>query len=512
MIEQIEPLVKIERALLSVSDKNQLLELAGELNRYGVEIIATGGTGKFLREHDIPFKPIDEITGNPESFDGRMKSISFQIASGLLYRRDIQSDIKDAKNLGIPKIDLVVCNLYPFQQSLELALTDDEQVEYIDVGGPTMIRAGAKNYKWVSVCLSPDQYRKLLSQMNTYSGCTSLAFRKELAAQAFMFLSSYDGVVAQELYKKVGGNLRYGENPHQKAHLLSFRSHTLADTHPLCGKAMSYNNYLDSDSALKCVAELGFAFPDKSCVVIVKHQNPCGAAVADNNSIALEQAWAGDPVSSFGSIIAFSKVVTENEALWLRERFVEVILAPGYDQSAKEILMNKKNLRLLELDPGNLRSELVVRSIHGGMLVQSEDDLVFDKLECVTNKNYEIDRRLVTFGVVVTKYLKSNAISLVRLVDGVYQMIGVGSGNPNRVISVRQCVEKARENGVVDFSKCILISDAFFPFRDNVDMLAGAGIGCVVQPGGSVNDKQIIAACNENNIAMYFSGIRHFRH
>jgi phosphoribosylaminoimidazolecarboxamide formyltransferase/IMP cyclohydrolase len=522
--------VEVKRALISVSDKTGLDELAAKLHGRKVEIISSGGTGKFLQDKGIPYTPVEKVTGNPEAFGGRMKTISFQIASSLLFRRADAGDVKQAAELGIKPIDLVVCNLYPFEATAKKSKDWAEIVENIDVGGPTMIRAAAKNYAAVGVVTSPAQYGAIIRDINETGGSLRFETRRNLALEAFRHTAEYDALIAARFEQewgleqrtlsippRTGKALRYGENPHQKSwvHADPFRP-GLAGAEPIQGKELSYNNLLDADAAWRAcgdVAALGIkGFP--AAVSIIKHLSPCGMALGKTPLEALEAAWAGDPVSSFGGILCFNEPVGEDVAKWLGNKFVEVVVAPAFTEPALKTFASKPNLRLLALPPYSGREQaLMVRSISGGWVVQQEDEGADAEFKSATGKPFPAEKSdLARFGVMACKHLKSNAIGIFAANDKGYSMIGAGMGNPNRLVSMRQAVEKAHENGHQDLSDTVLVSDAFFPFADNIGVAAKAGIRNIVQPGGSVKDKEVVAACNDANIAMTFTGRRHFRH
>jgi phosphoribosylaminoimidazolecarboxamide formyltransferase/IMP cyclohydrolase len=521
---------EIKRALISVSDKSGLLELAFKLHSFKVEIISSGGTGKFLQDHNIPYTPIEKVTGNPECFGGRMKTISFQVASALLFRRDNTNDLKEAEKLGINPIDLVVCNLYPFEDVAKRQHTWDELVENIDIGGPTMIRAAAKNYKSVGVVTNPAQYDMVARELDETGGNLRLEVLQSLSLDAFRHTAIYDSMVAAKmeeewnadlktiaLSSKGATTLRYGENPHQKSWVYIDPFHAgLAGATPLQGKELSYNNLLDADAAWRSCGDISSLklkeFP--AAVSIIKHLSPCGAALAKTPLAALEQAWAGDTVSSFGGILCFNQEVGIDVAAWLSERFVEVIVAPAYSAEALAIFAKKKNLRLIQLPPyDGTYKPAIVRSISGGWLVQQEDTGVDSEFKPVTSIAFPAQKNdLARFGVMASKHLKSNAIGIFTATDKGMSMIGAGMGNPNRLISIQQAFEKTQENGHKDLSEAVLVSDAFFPFSDNIEIIARAKIRYIVQPGGSVKDQDVIQTCNDSQIAMTFTGRRHFRH
>ncbi len=522
--------VSVKRALVSVSDKSGLEDIAAKLHARGVEIISSGGTGKFLADLGIPYTPVEKITGNPEAFGGRMKTLSFQISSALLFRRAHAEDLKQAADLKIQPIDLVICNLYPFEAVAKKTTDWAEIIENIDVGGPTMIRAAAKNYESVAVVTNPAQYGMVIRDLNETGGAVRAETRARLALEAFRHTAEYDGLIAAKMEEKLGEEqrtlaipvrsgrqLRYGENPHQKSwvHADPFKP-GLAGAEPIQGKELSYNNLLDADAAWRScgdIASLGVKeYP--AAVSIIKHLSPCGAALGKTPIEALEAAWAGDPISSFGGILAFNSEVGDDVAQWLANRFVEVIVAPSYSAKAKEIFAAKPNLRLLALaNYAGADKSIMVRSISGGWVVQQEDEGADADFKPMTGRDFPAGKStLARFGVMACKHLKSNAIGLFLQSDKGLSMIGAGMGNPNRLVSMKQAVEKAHENGHKDLSDAVLVSDAFFPFPDNIGIAAAAGIRYIVQPGGSVKDKDVITACNDADIAMSFTGRRHFRH
>lgn len=522
--------MKIKRALLSVSDKSNLEELALGLKKYNVEIISSGGTRKFLEDKNIKVTPIEEVTGNPEAFGGRMKTLSFQIASSLLFRRDNTEDIKQAKELNIEPIDLVVCNLYPFQAVVNKNGQWDEVVENIDIGGPTMVRASAKNYKSVVTLTNPQDYSDFLNEYSV-NGETSEVSRKKWAYNAFVMSSSYESNIAnrwsQELEEDVppvptldlskSKELRYGENPHQKGWVIpNGKSDGVANAKSIQGKALSYNNLLDADASWRCLSDLNNLATSKigHAVSIVKHSNPCGASLAATQLEAIESGWAGDKVSAFGSIICFNTQVTAETAAWLSDKFIEVVIAPNFDSEALSIFSKKKNLRILELAPAkNFKDDYMLRTVSGGFIYQQEDDGVDLEYQTVTDKKFaDSQSSSIKFGTIIGKHLRSNAIVLVSQKGDTLSISGAGMGNPNRLISLEQAIGKAKENGFENLGDCILVSDAFFPFRDNIDLASKYGIKWIVQPGGSIRDKEVIDACNEFDIGMTYTGRRHFRH
>lgn len=519
--------VQIKRALLSVSDKTHLDKLALFLHQLGVEIISTGGTATFLKNLNIPMTPIEQVTHNPEAFGGRIKTLSFQIMSSLLFRRQNSSDLHQAQTLGIAPIDLVVCNLYPFEQAMKAQANFEELIENIDIGGPTMIRAAAKNMDDVLVCVDPLDYDQLIHHLNSFHGCCHLDLRKQMALKAFQMTAHYDSLISATLEERLGNEgrqtyyfkidknneLRYGENPHQKAYTVSLSDKGLINAKPLQGKSISYNNFLDADAALRSCADIKSVAPHLHCVTIIKHSNPCGAAACINALQALKMAWASDPISSFGGILCLSCDVTQELATWLSDKFVEVILAPSFSLEAKQIFASKKNLRLLELPIEYNPQDMMFRSLSGGLVIQQEDYGVDQEFSIVTQKGWNSSMlHLARFGAMVTKHLRSNAIALFYQNESGMAISGAGMGNPNRLISHQQAFDKARQNNHTDLSSHLLVSDAFFPFADNIELANEAGIRFIVQPGGSIKDSEVINACDRYGITMAFTKRRHFRH
>lgn len=516
----------MKRALLSVSNKEKLVELANFLKQQEVEIISTGGTGQLLNQAGIDYTPIEQITGNPESFGGRMKTISFEIGSSILFRRHVEADQRDANALGIESIDLVVCNLYPFEQVAQKSTQLEELIENIDIGGPTMIRAAAKNYQAVTVLTSPTQYQDFIERFSTLNEND----RFQYALEAFKMTAHYDQFIFNHINRNFTSNpplplgftvkkeLRYGENSHQKAWLIPWKNSqsktSLAETIPLQGKALSYNNMMDADAAWKCMSELNDLFPQQATVTVIKHANPCGIATGEKLLTALKEAWACDDVSAFGSVIAMNQTVTAEIAQWFCDKFVEIIIAPQFDLQAREVFAQKKNLRLLET-PCKTKDEqeMVVKSIHGGLLIQEEDELNQYEFQAVTKaKLFPNNEPLKKFGMIANKYLKSNAITLVAVKNDCLVLAGSGMGQPNRLDSLKMlAAPKAKKLGFI-LSETLLVSDAFFPFRDSIDVAHEVGIKNIVQPGGSIRDDEVIEACDEFNMAMEFSSVRHFRH
>ncbi len=517
----------IRRAILSTSDKMGLIGFAQGLAERGVELFSTGGTRRHLQAAGIAVRDIAEYTGFPEMMDGRLKTLHPKIFGGILARLDHPDDIAAMNQHGMEPFELVVVNLYPFAATAQRAdATEAEIIEQIDIGGPSLVRAAAKNSNWVTIATSADQYGEILEQVQR-SGGTDDELRRRLMVAAYQHTAAYDRAIAihfaqqtesSDLPTEINLNLRrksslrYGENSHQAAALYStdgIKTANVVHTRQLHGKELSYNNILDADAALAIVRN--FAKP--ACCVI-KHNNPCGAAIADRLHEACARAFDGDPQSAFGSVLGFNRTVDHETAEFLAhdDRFVEAIVAPDFATEAFEILTTrpkwKKNVRLIEV--GHLDQEpmsLEYRSVTGGILVQ-QSDRQFDRLslEQVVTKSPVIPELLaeLEFGWNIVRHVKSNAITLSRQLA----ICGVGAGQMSRVDSVEIAIRKAgpRARG------CVLASDAFFPFADSIRLAAQAGIAAIVQPGGSVRDDDIIAACTEHGIAMLFTGHRHFRH
>jgi phosphoribosylaminoimidazolecarboxamide formyltransferase/IMP cyclohydrolase len=519
----------IQRALISVSDKTGVVEFARALTARGVEILSTGGTAKLLKEHAVTVTEVSDYTGFPEMLDGRVKTLHPKIHGGLLGRRDLPAHVDAMAKHGIPPIDLLVVNLYPFEQTVarpDCALED--AIENIDIGGPTMLRAAAKNHGSVAVVVDSNDYERVLEEMKANGGAVSDATRFALAIKVFEHTARYDGAIANYLgairpdgsravfprtfsmqYRKAQ-EMRYGENPHQLAAFYvepGAREASVATARQLQGKALSFNNIGDTDAALECVKQ----FDDAPACVIVKHANPCGAALAGSIREAYERAYATDPESAFGGIIAFNRELDgETTRLILERQFVEVVVAPKVSAAAIEAAAAKKNVRLLECGqwPKNAGRRLDLKRVNGGLLVQEADLALYQDLKVVTEKQptaAEMSDLLFTWKV--AKFVKSNAI-----VYGKDMMtIGVGAGQMSRVNSARIAAIKAEHAGLV-VKGAVMASDAFFPFRDGIDQAAAAGVSAVIQPGGSMRDDEVIAAANEHGMAMVFTGMRHFRH
>ncbi len=520
-------MAKIKRALLSVSDKTGIENLALQLQEMGVEIISTGGTFKQLKEAGVHAVSVSTFTGAPEILGGRVKTLHPKIHAGILCRRDNLEDVDQLKELEYRFIDLVVVNLYPFQQTLtKVDVDDNEIIENIDVGGPSMIRAAAKNYSTVTVITNPSDYEELLDKLKANDCATDLAFRKECAKKAFALTAKYDSAIADYFTAGKEGEgamfpprlsldfafhseLRYGENPHQKAVLYAkddYQAATLLEAEVLSGKELSYNNYHDLDACLDMLLDFKEPF---ACVL--KHANPCGAAIGSNIAEAYHRAYESDPLSAYGSVIGLSKEVDMGCALVLHETpFIECILTPGFTEEAFKLLKKKKNRRLLALpaiSKGRMKNQMVYRYLRGGLLAQTADDMVTleSSLKVVT-KRAPIPEELkaLMFAWKVVKHTKSNAIVLVKG----EATVGIGMGQTSRVDSSFMAVKRAGERA----RGAVMASDAFFPMPDAVEVATDAGVTAIIQPGGSKGDELAIEAADKAGAAMVFTGVRHFKH
>ena len=520
---------RIKRALVSVYDKEGIVEFCQALQTLEIEILSSGGTARTLSENGVRVTPVEDYTGFPEMLDGRVKTLHPKIHAGILAIRGNAGHVEDMAKAEIGPIDLVVVNLYPFQKTAATqGASEADVVEMIDVGGPTMVRAAAKNFGDVGVVVAPQDYDAVIGELRA-DGALSDATRRRLALRAFEHTASYDDAIYHYLEQHgFGGekptseeflpdrmtvelvkrqDLRYGENPHQKAAYYveqSVSGPSIGKAEQLQGKELSFNNILDFDAALGLAVE----FPDCACAVI-KHGNPCGVALGDDPRLAFERALECDPLSAFGAVIAFNRQVDGPAATLVAKQFYEGVIAPGFDEEARKILAKKKKLRVLDLGKlGDTRRQgFDLRRVNGGLLVQDWDVLTENVRESrvvTSRKPTEDEWQGLAFAWIVCKHVKSNAI--------VYaysdRAVGVGAGQMSRVDSSRFAIQKAQ----VPLKGAVMASDAFFPFRDGIDLPAEAGITAVVQPGGSIRDEEVIAAANEHGMAMVFTGRRHFRH
>lgn len=507
--------MKITRALISVSDKTGIASFSRALERQGVDIISTGGTADLLRKEKIPVREISSFTAFPEVLEGRVKTLHPRVHGGLLYKRGNPKHEAEARECGFEPIDLVVVNLYPFEKTIQKPnVTLAEAIENIDIGGPSMIRSAAKNYESVTVVVEPADYDTVLENMRDNDGQTTLKLREHLAIKAFIKTSDYDRAIGNYLNREqiteasfslslpLVTRLRYGENPHQTAALYGdFDGHF----DKLHGKELSFNNILDISAATNLIAE--FSEPT---VAILKHTNPCGVGSDKNLREAWEKAFATDKQAPFGGIIVCNRSIDEPLAKTISEIFSEVIIAPDFDPKARALLQKKKNLRLIRLStsPAAAKSTIDIRSVAGGLLVQ-DADAVTETPQNVVTKRRPTKKELTAmlFGWRVVKHVKSNAI----VYAGPDRTLGIGAGQMSRVDASRIAIWKAQEANL-SLKGSAVASDAFFPFPDGLTAAADAGATCAVQPGGSVRDEQVIAAANERNMSMIFTGVRHFRH
>jgi phosphoribosylaminoimidazolecarboxamide formyltransferase/IMP cyclohydrolase len=528
----------IARALISVSDKTGIVEFAKSLASMDIEILSTGGTASLLRQEGLVVKDVSEHTGHPEIMDGRVKTLHPKIHGGILGRREIDDNVMQKHD--IQPIDLVVVNLYPFAETVANPdCSFEDAIENIDIGGPAMVRASAKNFKDVTIVVDPNDYATILNELSSEPSVVKYATRYSLAIKAFEHTARYDGMVANyfgalvedtphncdtncshkhntfprtlnlQMLKKQ--DLRYGENSHQNAAFYvehDVQEASVATAIQLQGKELSFNNIGDTDAALECVKEF-----DKPACVIVKHANPCGVAIGDNILDAYSKAFKTDPTSAFGGIIAFNRELDEATASTIiNQQFVEVIIAPSISEAAGKVISKKANIRLLECGDwqGQLTEEFDFKRVNGGLLVQDRDFgmVSIDDLKIVTDiAPTESQLEDLLFAWKVAKYVKSNAIVYSK--DSM--TVGVGAGQMSRVYSAKIAGIKAHDEGL-EVEGCVMASDAFFPFRDGIDAAAAAGIKAVIQPGGSMRDNEVIAAANEHGIAMVFTGMRHFKH
>ncbi len=519
----------IKRALISVSDKTGLVDLGKYLADHGVEILSTGGSAKMLAEAGVAVKEVSEHTGFPEMMDGRVKTLHPKVHGGLLGRRGHAEDQKTMEEHGIPPIDLIVVNLYPFETTVASGANYETCIENIDIGGPAMIRSAAKNHSAVSVIVDIEDYARLVEEMAANKGGTTLEFRKELAAKAYRHTGAYDAAIGSwfadvletpyperlNFSGRLKQELRYGENPHQTAAFYTNGDNRpgIATATQLQGKELSFNNLNDTDAAFELVAE----FKDTACAII-KHANPCGVAVSDTLESAYQKALACDPESAFGGIVALNRPLDGVTAEEIAKLFAEVVIAPEITKEAREILSTKKNLRVLQTGglPDTTISDMTVRTLAGGYLVQGRDAAITEGELKVVTKRAPTDQEMadLLFAFAVCKHVKSNAIIYAK--DNA--AVGIGAGQMSRINSSRIATWKAEEASMTAGEAqsraigSVVASDAFFPFADGLLAAAEAGVTAVIQPGGSIRDEEVIAAADEKGLAMVFTGMRHFRH
>ncbi|MBI2606739.1 MAG: bifunctional phosphoribosylaminoimidazolecarboxamide formyltransferase/IMP cyclohydrolase [Deltaproteobacteria bacterium] len=539
-------LITIRRALVSVSDKAYLEDLGRALVSAGAEILATGRTAAALKRAGIAYTPVDQFTGNPEAFDGRMKTISFRLESAILYDRASSKHVEEARRLEIPPIDCVVCNFYPFEEALEKLSAEnpggqagaslagqirDQLVDQVDIGGPTMVRAAAKNFAGVLVLTDPADYPGVIAELRQKSGSVSYETRRKMMLKAFERVLDYDRAIYEGFARQP---LRYGENPHQRAYFIPSSG---AGGFDWDLAALSYNNILDANAAFGAVCDARetlahdmrerhhVAGAARGACAIVKHNNPCGLATGATIAEAFDRAWAGDPVSSFGAVVALSAPLTSECARLFKKKFIEVLIAPGFEEGVLEELKSSKSKLRIVRAPVGANESFIRTAVRGGTLAQQPDGCMHDELQSATAIAFPKNLHAVArFGIIAAKWIKSNAVAIVReSAGGGFQLVGMGSGQPNRVDAIRRlAIPKAREALArdlrerealaCDLSECVLVSDGFFPFADSIEAAAESGIKFVVQPGGSVRDAEVIAACDRLGVAMALTGKRHFRH
>jgi phosphoribosylaminoimidazolecarboxamide formyltransferase / IMP cyclohydrolase len=521
-------LVAVKRALVSVSDKTGVVDFCKALTQWGVELISTGGTAKALREAGLTVKDISEHTGFPEMLDGRVKTLHPKVHGGLLARRDLSAHMETAREHGIEPIDMVIVNLYPFEATVARPdVSREDAIENIDIGGPSMVRSAAKNQDAVAVVTDPADYNQLRAELDTHDGKLSLRTRRTLARKAFRMTAWYDHAIAEYLAHleegveqlgpsklialKSGSKLRYGENPHQQAAFYATGRYPagLGGLEQISGKELSYNNLLDLDAAMRAADEIN----DEPHAIVIKHTNPCGAAVGSSIGEAFARAYDCDPLSAFGGIVGLNREfdLATAEQLIAGEKFIEAVVAPGFANDAVEALVEKskkkwrKSIRLVKATPASAAMEF--RSVNGGMLAQGVDNRRLEPAECkVVTTHVPDDRQMkeLLFAWGLCKHYKSNAICITNH----KALIGYGAGQTSRVDATEHALLRAGDKA----QGAVLASDAFFPFPDSIEKAARAGIQAVIQPGGSVRDEEVVKACNEHGIAMVFTGMRHFRH
>jgi phosphoribosylaminoimidazolecarboxamide formyltransferase/IMP cyclohydrolase len=520
--------IAIKRVLVSVSDKTGIVDFCKALTQWGAELISTGGTAKALRDAGLTVKDISEYTGFPEMLDGRVKTLHPKVHGGLLARRDLPEHMQTAADHGITPIDMVIVNLYPFEQTVaKPGVSREDAIENIDIGGPSMVRSAAKNQDAVAVLTDPADYESLRAELDTHDGKLTLKTRRALARKAFRMTAWYDHAIAEYLAHvaeaeedfpgqrllalKSGTTLRYGENPHQGAAFYATGRHAtgLGGHKQISGKELSYNNLLDLDAAMKAVNDI----QDQPYAVVIKHTNPCGAALGGSIAEAFARSYDCDPLSAFGGIVGLNRNfdVATAEQFIAGEKFLEAVVAPGFDEDAIEALVEKskkkwrKSIRLVQATPAG--DVIEFRSVSGGMLAQSRDARRVDTHECKVVTSHVPDdaqMRELLFAWTLCKHYKSNAICITNHAA----LIGYGAGQTSRVDATEHALLRAGDKA----AGAVLASDAFFPFPDSVEKAAKAGIKAIIQPGGSVRDEEVVAACNEHGVAMVFTGLRHFRH
>jgi len=513
---------KIKNVLISVSDKSELKEILEYLDRYNVKIISSGGTYKYIKSAGYKCEEVSNYTGFDEMLDGRVKTLHPKIHAGILHDRSNKKHSMEMSKNKFPSLDLIIVNFYPFQKIVTQSKKTDEIIENIDIGGPTMVRAAAKNFKNVLIITSKRDYSNLINEIKKYKGKTSLKFRKYMSSKAFGLTAYYDAMIAnwfnnemkikfpdrKTIFGRKLENLRYGENPHQKSSIYvnDYNDQELG-LNQVSGKRLSFNNYNDIFASL----EILYSFKKSPATVIIKHANPCGVSVSQSKIRSFKNAFASDPVSAFGGVIACNFKIEENIAYEITKNFSEVILAKGFDKNALKILKKKKNLRIVDISKYKQKNLVTIKNFDNSFLIQDKDKTIFDvkKLRFVTkNKPTKKELEEIKFAFNICKYVKSNAIVLTNN----FSTIGIGAGQPSRLDSCKIAVQKAKKFQNKNVKNSVAASDAFFPFADGIETLIKAGIKIIVQPGGSIRDGEVISAANKAKVKMVFTGTRHFNH
>ncbi len=513
---------KIKNALISISDKENISVLLRIFKKYNIKIISSGGTFKAIKKLGYDCTEISKYTGFKEMLDGRVKTLHPKIHAGILHDRQNKIHKHEMDKQRFPSLDLIVVNFYPFQKVVRHSKNSKNIIENIDIGGPTMVRAAAKNFKNVAIITNKNDYQSLITEIEKNKGGTSLKFRELMSSKAFGLTAYYDSMIANWFNNKLNikfperktlfgrklKELRYGENPHQESSIYvnDYNDRELGFTQ-LNGKELSYNNYNDIFASLDLLKSI----KEKSCTVVIKHANPCGVSQNKDPLVSFKNAYACDPISAFGGVIACNYKINKKIALNITKNFLEVILAKGFDMEALKILKRKKNLRILDISKFGEKNVSKIKTFDGSFIIQNKDEIIFDKkkLKCVTKlKPSKKDLNEIKFAFNICKYVKSNAIVL----SNNFSTIGIGGGQPSRLDSCKIAIQKAEQFQSKKINNSVAASDAFFPFTDGIKILIKAGVKIIVQPGGSIKDKEIINAANKAKIKMLFTGIRHFNH
>lgn len=514
--------LKVKNALISVSNKENLNSLLKTFKKFDINIISSGGTYTSIKKLGYKCTELSKYTGFKEMLDGRVKTLHPKIHAGILHDRQNKKHKREMSKQNFPAIDLIIVNFYPFQKIVTNTKNPKEIIENIDIGGPTMVRAAAKNFKNVTIITNRNDYISLIEELKTKKGKTSLKFRELMSSKAFSLTAYYDAMIANWFNKKLNiefperktifgrrlQKLRYGENPHQKSSIyVSDYNDKKLGFEQIHGKELSYNNYNDMFSSLEILSSL----KKNSGTVIIKHANPCGVSENKTPLISFKNAYTSDPISAFGGVIACNYKINKKIAFEISKNFLEVILAKGFDRDSLEILKRKKNLRIIDISNFKLKNLTSIKSFDGSFLIQSKDNIIIDtkKLKCVTKlKPNRKELNEIKFAFNVCKYVKSNAIVLCNN----FSTIGIGSGQPSRLDSCKIAVQKARQFQPAKIKNSVAASDAFFPFADGINALIKAGVKTIIQPGGSIRDQEVINAADKAKIKMFFTGIRHFNH